>query len=208
MGQWWDTYTPVLDPAYHALIKAEQTATKIQSFDIAGLHGLLQTEDYSRAITRSRLLPMSKVEFESLADLRLKRQWHVFEKAQPPVMQVVLDESVLHRRVGGAEVLREQLLHLARLAKVPHINIRILSLTRPIDYYGDFGLYSFVLLSDGIYRGLYREQAGSYFQSSTEYITDLRRYEILFAHLWQESLDEEESQALLQKLADILTQAV
>lgn len=201
-----EAYKDVLDPAYAALVEAEQTAQGLWCFNLQGVPGLLHTEDYSRAVTRySRLLPITTYERELHVELRLKRQWHVLEQATPPQMKVILDESVLHRQVGGPEVLREQLMHIVKIAQLPHIIVRVLPLTRPIDYAGDYGLYSFTLIrfygSGNRKKALYREQITSR-QSFAERLIDVHRHEMLFNYLWQDALSGEKSLALMECLID------
>ena len=65
--------------------------------------GLLQTEEYARAVLRD----------DDQVKLRMQRQ-DVLKKESPPVFVALIDESVLHRNVGGPAVMRDQLVHLER----------------------------------------------------------------------------------------------
>lgn len=205
---WWEAYSNVLEPGYRALITAEAEAVGLQSFEPNVVPGLLQTEDYIRASTyRAAQLTMDTDTAEKLVELRLERQWRLLERADPLQMEVIIDESVLHRQLGGVEVLREQLLHLAKLARLPHITIRVIPLTRPIDYY-DFGLCGFVLMKP---RDAASGKPGLYChdiphgQLFTEEPAEVWRYQVFFRKMWQAALSPERSLGLIENMADRLT---
>ncbi|HZB30577.1 MAG TPA: helix-turn-helix transcriptional regulator [Streptosporangiaceae bacterium] len=86
----------------------EAEATTIRTFALALIPGLLQTEDYARAVF-SFGQPPEKI--DQLLAARMKRQ-EVLVRSEPPLLWVVLDEFVLHRRIGGLEIMRAQLDHL------------------------------------------------------------------------------------------------
>lgn len=84
--------------------------------------GLLQTEDYARAILSAN--PDNEDDLETYVAARMERQ-AIRDRDRPPHLWVVLDEPVLHRCVGSAKVMREQLLHLVKLAERPRITIQV-----------------------------------------------------------------------------------
>jgi transcriptional regulator with XRE-family HTH domain len=83
-------------------VEEEQQASVIRTFQLALIPGLLQTEEYARA-----LLPGDDAKVEQ----RMKRQ-HILRRDDPPTLYVVLDEAVLYQSRGGPEVMRAQLQHL------------------------------------------------------------------------------------------------
>jgi hypothetical protein len=85
------------------------------------VYGLLQTEEYARAVVQ-RALPKDT---EARVAARLARQ-AVLTKNDPPTLHVVLDESVLHRVIGSRDVLRGQLRRLVELARLPNVTIQVL----------------------------------------------------------------------------------
>jgi hypothetical protein len=90
------------------------------------VHGLLQTARYAEALIRNVEGPSASDEqIGRWVQLRIKRQ-RVLDGEQPTKMAAVLDESVLHRPVGGGEVMREQLRHLLALGRRANIDIRVL----------------------------------------------------------------------------------
>lgn len=102
----------------------EETASVIRVYQPMLLHGLVQTERYAHAVisTNSSLSP---ADVEHLVQARMARQeWLTGE--DPPIVHLVVEEHVLRARVGGAEVMREQLEHLADLAGREVVELRVL----------------------------------------------------------------------------------
>jgi transcriptional regulator with XRE-family HTH domain len=139
---------------YRRIADMEATATQIRAFQAQLVHGLLQTEDYARAV----LDVTPKEDLEAQVDARLSRQ-RLLEHDRPPLLWVVLDEAVLHRRVGGRRVMRNQLARLLDYQRVEHVQIQVL----PFDagehtgLPGSFNLYSFEDQADVAYTEAYDE---------------------------------------------------
>jgi len=87
--------------------------------------GLLQTEDYARAIFRARF-GMTSEEIDEQVAARLKRH-EILAREQPPALWVIVDEAVLRRPVGGRCVMREQVNRLIDAAQRPHVSIQAIS---------------------------------------------------------------------------------
>ncbi|MEV4256147.1 helix-turn-helix transcriptional regulator [Spirillospora sp. NPDC049652] len=113
-------------PGFEKYSAAEETATGIRMFAARLVPGLLQTEEYARAV-----LGLSEP-LDSLDDrvaARMKRQ-EIFAREVPPRLRVVLDETVLRRPVGGPKVMRQQLEWLVHLSTTRRdINIHVLPFT-------------------------------------------------------------------------------
>jgi transcriptional regulator with XRE-family HTH domain len=126
---WWEEYAGGLSEDYQQFIGLEHEATEIDIYHVGVVAGLLQTEAYARHIIRSysRVEPIAPGMVERLVRVRMQRQ-RVLERRPAPQLSVVLDESVLGRRVGDAAVMYEQLQRLARDAERPNLSIRILPL--------------------------------------------------------------------------------
>ncbi|MGW0435890.1 helix-turn-helix domain-containing protein [Micromonospora sp. NPDC003197] len=105
-------------------VAVEQEASCYWWFEISVLPGLLQTEEYARAVLSSGGL-RSPDEVEQLVAGRMQRQ-QVLHRDRPPQLVAVLDESILRRGVAGrAEVMRDQLDHLVALGNQPHIHLHV-----------------------------------------------------------------------------------
>ena len=104
---WWETYTEGVQPERHFLdwpsryTSLENDARTVRCFDLTIVHGLLQTEDYMRAVLREWLAHHSDDEIERLVALRLRRQEALLRPRNPVEFVEVLDEVVLRRPVGG-----------------------------------------------------------------------------------------------------------
>lgn len=101
----------------------EAEATALRWFEPLIVPGLLQTEDYARALLRTRVGDTDE-EIEEMVAARMARQ-AILARLKPPTLWVVIDEGVLHRPVGGAEVMREQLLHLAQMSERPNVVLQV-----------------------------------------------------------------------------------
>ncbi|WP_327030506.1 helix-turn-helix transcriptional regulator [Micromonospora sp. NBC_01740] len=106
-------------------VAVEQEAATLWWFEISVLPGLLQTEAYARAVLEDGGL-VTGAEVEERMAARLQRQ-QILDRAQPPQLVAVVDESVLHRPVVDQfGVMREQIEHLIELAARPHIHLHVI----------------------------------------------------------------------------------
>ncbi|MET7932166.1 helix-turn-helix transcriptional regulator [Streptomyces sp. NPDC005322] len=99
----------------------EAIATYISTYQTQLVHGLLQTEDYARAV----LSAPPQEGLDAQVEARMERQ-RVLSRTNPPVLWVVLDEAVLHWNIGGPDVMRRQLDHLLAFRDREDVNIQIL----------------------------------------------------------------------------------
>lgn len=122
---WWDGYKKFLPPTYAKYIGLEAGASEIRHYQPLSIPGLLQTEAYARAQYENRLTEITDEDVERRIEVRMKRQT-ILDEADPPRLWVILDEAVLLRQVGGPDVIRDQLTHLAQSARRKRITIQIL----------------------------------------------------------------------------------
>lgn len=131
---WWDDFSDVLapDPENPLLpdnlsryVALEQDASEVRTFEAMVVHGLLQTEDYARALFNT-LSTANEEATERLVELRMRRQRRLYADEDPLIVQMVLDEAVLYRSVGGPQVMRQQLARLLTDAQRPNITLRVL----------------------------------------------------------------------------------
>ncbi|HEY0641708.1 MAG TPA: helix-turn-helix transcriptional regulator [Pseudonocardiaceae bacterium] len=119
----WSAFDDVISPATKELVGNEPAARVIYKYEPSVVPGLMQTQDYARALLR--LLANSIDDAERLLTVRTKRQ-RMLEEPNRPELNFILGEAALLRPVGGPEVMREQLAHLLALATVPGINLSLL----------------------------------------------------------------------------------
>ena len=120
---WWQRHHPAYAERHRTLATLEANADSIVNVESLIVPGLLQTGEYTRALMRdSGILPESEIEDRMVS--RLHRH-SVLRRQNPPRLLAMLDELVLHRPIGGRDVLRRQLEHLVEACALPHISVRI-----------------------------------------------------------------------------------
>lgn len=102
----------------------EAAARILRWFELVVVPGLLQTEDYARALMANRL-GGSQENIDGVVAARMERQ-AVLSSARPPELWVLLDEAALYRPIGGPAVMHEQMLRLAVAATQPHVCIQVI----------------------------------------------------------------------------------
>jgi hypothetical protein len=109
--------------SYRPFVPYEKSARVLRIFEHVLIPGLLQTPEYARAVLGKRPHTTDD-EIDSLLAVRLARQ-EILTRDDPPLLYVLLDEAVMNRPVGTAEVMHGQLMHLADLAVWPSISIQV-----------------------------------------------------------------------------------
>jgi transcriptional regulator with XRE-family HTH domain len=108
------------------VVPLEEKAVRIHGWELGSVPGLLQTEDYARALITASEPNETDQEIERLVTARVERQG-ILSGDQPPMMWYVIDESALRRVVGDAETMRVQVDRLISLAETPRIVIQVLT---------------------------------------------------------------------------------
>jgi transcriptional regulator with XRE-family HTH domain len=168
----------------------EEQASQIQIFAAAMVPGLLQTQEYAAVIVTTTPTPEDHLAMARM-QTRMSRQ-AVLGRIPPPEIRVIIDESVLMRRVGGEAVMRRQMLRLRELSGRPEMTIRILPLrvgAHPalpgaftiLTFPEDLGIPPYVF-HDDLVGGLLRSKAD-----------EVERYRAAFALLEEAALSGEES---------------
>lgn len=114
----------------------EQAALSLQLFATNVIHGLFQTEAYARALIGGGYPPLSEQRVEELVQLRMERTV-LFDRDPLPMIEIIIDEAVLRRLIGGEDIMREQLLHLVECARRRNVTLLVL----PLDA-GKYGEYA------------------------------------------------------------------
>ncbi|MGS2586513.1 helix-turn-helix domain-containing protein [Streptomyces hebeiensis] len=112
---------------FRGMAKLEKEAIELLSYDTLVVKGLLQTEEYMRAVLAMRRPPLDQETIEQRVAARLARQ-DIFDRQLAPLLSFVMDESVLRRRLGGKGVLRRQLEHLLLIGQKRNVEIQIMPL--------------------------------------------------------------------------------
>ncbi|MFJ4671066.1 helix-turn-helix domain-containing protein [Kitasatospora purpeofusca] len=121
---WWNEYGGVLADTYRDFIELEAAASSVRTFQSQMIPALLQTPDYARALTVAGRRWKRPEEIEQFVTVRLIRQ-HRLTADDPLSVWVVLAEGALRQQVGGVDVMRAQLDHLARSAAMPNVTVQV-----------------------------------------------------------------------------------
>lgn len=106
-------------------ITLEESASGITDYSCTFLMGLLQTPEYATAVISSAFPRETADQIKQRVDLRIRRQ-AVIERAEPPLLWVVVHEAVLRACVGGRSVMAGQLEHLIKQMASPHVTVQVL----------------------------------------------------------------------------------
>ncbi|WP_336207280.1 helix-turn-helix domain-containing protein [Nonomuraea sp. LPB2021202275-12-8] len=131
---WWQDHRDVVPDWFEAYLGLEQDAALIRLYAVQFVPGLLQTEDYARAVVNLDHEGGPAGQIERRVALRMRRQ-AILAPPDERKLWVVIDEAALHRQVGDRATMHAQLAHLGRMAELPHVTIQVI----PLDYGGNVG---------------------------------------------------------------------
>lgn len=141
---WWHRFRDVLPEWFNTFVSLEGEANLIRAYEPHYVPGLLQTEDYARAVLRAGMPHAPESEIERNVALRMERQ-SLLTRENSPMLWVVMDETVLRRPIGGPDVMRDQITRLIDAATLSNIRLQIM----PFDagphpaMYGPFHIFRF-----------------------------------------------------------------
>ncbi|RJL31272.1 helix-turn-helix domain-containing protein [Bailinhaonella thermotolerans] len=198
---WWWPMRMALKSGFGVYLGLESEAEAVRKYHSQLVPGLLQTEEYTRAVIRAIELTLGEEQVDERVRVRQVRQRRLVDEKRFHLW-VVIDEAVLARRVGGPEVMREQLHQLLRLGRHSNITIQVLPFTAGAhaSMEGDFSIMQFPDPDDADV--VYLEQATS--GLALEDPDDVRRYTLMFGQLAGIALSPERSAELIQAKADEL----
>ncbi|MEO3809619.1 helix-turn-helix transcriptional regulator [Sphaerisporangium sp. B11E5] len=191
---WWQAYD---HRDFRLYLGLEAEASAITIYDTCAVPGILQTARYADAIIRGVLPGIREEVLKERVDARMKRQ-SLLHGESPPHHLVLLDESILHRHVGGREIMREQMERLIDTASLPRVTIQVVPFTAGahIGFNSAFTLLEMAdsRVSDVVYtESIVRME---YFEKPTE----LALYREAIEHLRAVSLDP---QASVARMAEV-----
>ena len=191
---WWRSYE--LDN-FATYVGLEEAATATKNFQSTTVPGLLQTADYARAMHATAVGEFPPERIEQFIQARLKRQ-ESLTKDSPLRLWTILDEPVLHRRVGGFHVMRDQLRRMVDAAQMPNVTIQVIPFSAGAHpaMESSFDILEFgdpmpsLVYVEGLIGNMYLERT-----------QDLQRYEQVFARLSNIALSPQESIELITEAA-------
>lgn len=206
---WWHDYTDSALPQWFGLyVSLEDSAAMIRKYEQESIPGLLQTQAYAEAITRH---PREYIDEDGIAKrvgVRMERQ-SLLTGPRPPRLRFILNESVLHRAVGGRRAMAEQLRHLLDATERHGISVRVL----PFESGAHGGMNSsFAILSfpTAPLDDEPMEPPLAYVDTLTGALylskpSEVRAYELAWDDLESQALDESTSRKLITSTLEALT---
>ena len=122
---WWTPYRSSVPDPYDEYVALEAEAVLISEWESQVVPGLLQTDEYARAVIEVGADVGAAETIQRRLALRMARQ-AVLTREPPPTLRIVVDEAVLHRQVGGPGVLRRQLARLVEASSRPGVELLVL----------------------------------------------------------------------------------
>jgi transcriptional regulator with XRE-family HTH domain len=186
---WWHSYGDAIPEYFDVYIGLEEAASYFSWYESELIPGLLQTEDYARAVIRADNPGVDEQEIERRVHVRMARQALLTRVTSPPVLQIVLNEAILHRPIGGEKVM----------------SIRVMPYHAGLHHgvmSGPFVILRFPLNGTGqdteppiVYVEVF---TGALYLDKPR---EVDRYDTAFTNIWVSSLDEKASQELIFQVA-------
>jgi transcriptional regulator with XRE-family HTH domain len=203
---WWTQYKDRIPAGYMSYIGLEEESVALRCVNSVGLPGLLQTYEYALAVAEASYWTGARgagyPSPAAAADVRMIRQREVLHRPNPPDIVAILDEAVVCRQIGGAEVLHRQLLHLIALGSTTHVTIHVLPFTASrLSIVSPFVILEFPDPTDPDV--VYAESTFDFALLDRPF--NVENYREMFDWLQAASLSEPESMALIRRAAGELT---
>jgi transcriptional regulator with XRE-family HTH domain len=198
---WWENY-PGLRPDYAAFIAFEDEADGVLQYETGVVPGLMQTEEYARHVilgTNAFAVNAPRA-IDRLVEVRVRRQRMLYPPRNTR-LSVVLDESVLLRRVGDDKVMARQLLHMIEMMQLPNVILQVLPLNgKHFPVLGaSFTLLEFSSSYDVLFPDMVNIESVTAMQSQDEKVT--HEYRLAYENLVEQTVDPVQSEALIRQLA-------
>ncbi|RPE43587.1 helix-turn-helix protein [Streptomyces sp. Ag109_O5-1] len=194
---WWRSLADPIPESMNLMLTLEDEVVREDHYASVYIPGLLQTRAYAEAVHRASEVQCGEREVQHMVDIRMKRQ-ELLQRDEPPHIWCVIDEAALRRKVGGSDVMREQLHHLLATSQLPHVTIQVLPFST--------GAHSAAVGSFAILRGpspeldvVYMDLLGGGLFMEKQ--TELERYRLAFEYLSAQALDLDSSAELVDRIS-------
>ncbi|MDR7301952.1 transcriptional regulator with XRE-family HTH domain [Haloactinomyces albus] len=177
-------------------VAMESISSAIRIYEAELIPGLLQTEEYTRAVTKAFDPERDTAEVERLVEVRAERQALLNSEA-PPHLWTVINEAVIRRPVGGAEIMHKQLLRLRELADLPRVTLQVLPFTAGAHAAMGSSFHLLQMRDPSEAKVIYTEDL-----ASSDYLdgpAQIERYSLVFDRLQVAALGETETAAMLDR---------
>ncbi|CAM5685406.1 helix-turn-helix domain-containing protein [Streptomyces aurantiogriseus] len=177
------------------LADLEAKAVELLSYGSHALHGLLQTQEFAKALLMTRRPTAPEDQLEKALAARMARK-AIYERSPAPELSFVLEETTLRRPVGGKMVHRKQLEHLLEMAQLRNVEIQVMPMDR-WDHPGTGGRIQVLKFGDGTAVGRMDDEFNG---RPVHDPRQLRILELRYGIIRAEALTARESQAFIEQL--------
>jgi hypothetical protein len=205
---WWHAFGDVIPEGFDVYIGLEEAASDLAAYQNELVPGLLQTEQYARALITADNPGVDPEEIDRRVHLRMGRQALVRRQTAPHQLTVVLNEAIVRRPVGGRQVMAAQLDALAEAGELPNVDLRVVPFSA--------GLHAGVMSGPFVILRFPRNGDGMESEPATVYVDgftgalyldkphEVERYANAFSSIRDAALDEPGSIGLISKTAEEL----
>lgn len=201
---WWQSYGDAVPTWFDVYLGLEEAARRLCWYEAELVPGLLQTDDYARILISTDNPDVDAAEIDRRVQLRIARQALLTRAADPPTLDVVVSEAVIHRAIGGERVLAGQLNRMLEMADLPNVRIRVVPFGAGLHYgviCGPFTLLEFAANGNGTPT----EPPTVYVEGFTgalylEKDNEIARYRMAFDAIWNTALTESKSRTLVSRI--------
>jgi DNA-binding XRE family transcriptional regulator len=184
-------------PWFRDLIKVERKAIEIREYDSYVIPGLLQTEEYARCCVSPTRPQLTQDEIDRAVALRMTRQ-EILDRDEPPRLWFIVEESVLYRANGDAEIMTGQLEHLVKMSERPEIVIQVIPSSAGSTAAGGRAFKILTFKSEATVVYLEDVKSARYLRKPD----DVAIYTLTFDHLRCRALPDDESRTLIREAAN------
>ncbi|WP_035305715.1 helix-turn-helix domain-containing protein [Actinokineospora inagensis] len=202
-GWWHSAYGNVIPDGFGLYIGLEEVASSMQWYEKDLVPGLFQISDYARVLIQHHVPTPPPEQVERSVELRAARSALLTRVSARPTIRLALNEGILRTPVGGPDVMARQLTHLAEMARLDTVSLRVVPFAQGMH----LGLLSgpFVILrfpDNGTREGeppvVYSENlVGELFLDKP---LEVEHYDAAFESIWNAALSEQDSMRLVQQI--------
>jgi hypothetical protein len=198
---WWHPYREMISESYTTYIGLEREAASVLDWELGVMPGLLQTREYARSLLRVGVNELTPEAIEQRVEIRLERQKLLTEGDDSLRVVAVMDEGVLHRRIGGRDILRAQLEYVLKISELPRVTVQILPFdAREVTSSGTQGSFSILEFPEPLDPdAVYVENVAG--ELLLEDPLDVAEFKIAFQKLGSAALSPPDSLALIANRA-------
>jgi len=198
---WWQQHGDAVPDWFQVFVGLEAEAATISGYDAEFVPGLLQTEDYARAVHQAQLVNATAGEIERLVKVRMERQ-EILDSDGVPHLWLVVNEAVIQRMVGGPGTMKAQLSHMIEKSMSPNVTLQVVPFTSGAHpaMEGSFNLLGFPEPGDPAIVYIEYHTGALYLEKTAE----TARYSLLFDHLRAAALSVADSRSRMARAADMM----